>query len=342
MKREGQYSKIREAIIRIYEFSKKDLEKGNNRVAIDLNFEIGKRIKEIEARTDDSGYGSGLVKRLSSDLNRKYGKGFSERSLHYSRKFYEYYDKEKLDYRLSWSHYRALLTLPTKEERREWAKRAIDKNWNRTELLQKLLAKQGKKGSKIGLLERPKGEFYIYRIAKINSSKSAPGVHFLDLGCNVFSERTFSISGKRFSPGDLVRVVKAGKGFRLEEFSGAEEKNLFLYRGDLERFIDGDTLLFRVDLGFGIVSRQRLRLRGINSPEISTEEGKALLKNLQQKLKDVRQFVIKSHSKDKYGRYLVDVLYKIGTAKGDITKENLDDWKFLNNELLESGFAIVE
>ena len=41
----------------------------------------------------------------------------------------------------------------------------------------------------------------------------------------------------------------------------------------VERVIDGDTILVEIDCGFNIRARQRLRLRGIDAPEMSTKAG---------------------------------------------------------------------
>ncbi|KWR79300.1 PDDEXK nuclease domain-containing protein [Cupriavidus sp. IDO] len=53
-------------------------------------WEIGRRIVEFEQGGQDrAGYGQALLKRLSADLSRRFGRGFSERNLEQMRLFYQ-------------------------------------------------------------------------------------------------------------------------------------------------------------------------------------------------------------------------------------------------------------
>lgn len=57
---------------------------------------------------------------------------------------------------------------------------------------------------------------------------------------------------------------------------------------------------------------------------------------MESKLKGCHFLIIKTHGSDKYDRYLVDVFY----LKGEATEEKvLEEGIFLNNELLDEGFA---
>jgi len=47
----------------------------------------------------------------------------------------------------------------------------------------------------------------------------------------------------------------------------------YTYAATVDRIVDGDTLWCSIDLGFGIAVREKLRLRGINCPELGTPEG---------------------------------------------------------------------
>jgi len=61
----------------------------------------------------------------------------------------------------------------------------------------------------------------------------------------------------------LQAVGKSGgKGRRLTRPTGAT----YVYKAIVERVIDGDTLLLRIDLGFEVQKVQRLRLEGIDAP----------------------------------------------------------------------------
>lgn len=83
----------------------------------------------------------------------------------------------------------------------------------------------------------------------------------------------------------------------------------YRYIADLERVIDGDTIVVVLDLGFDIYRRETLRLRGIDAPEKRGEERvEGLLSKayLEQLLGDSR-LTIETHKTDKYGRYVADV-----------------------------------
>ena len=91
-----------------------------------------------------------------------------------------------------------------------------------------------------------------------------------------------------------------------------ERMNLFFYRAEITRVIDGDTVVADVDLGMGIWQHDlRLRLFGINTPELhgaDREAGQQAKAWLVSRLKN-SVIMVQSH-KDrtgKYGRYLATV-----------------------------------
>jgi len=92
--------------------------------------------------------------------------------------------------------------------------------------------------------------------------------------------------------------------------------------------IDGDTVVFYVDLGFRTYSRQKLRFRGIDCPELATPEGKIAKTFVEEKLKRAKIITIKTYRKDKYDRYLADIF--VGSKE-----------IFLNQELLDKKLADV-
>lgn len=78
--------------------------------------------------------------------------------------------------------------------------------------------------------------------------------------------------------------------------------------------VDGDTFDVNVDLGFCVHVRDRLRLDGIDCPEMATPEGKAVRAYVLMLLDQCsRQCVVDTKKKDKYGRYLARVTLPDGT-----------------------------
>ena len=85
-----------------------------------------------------------------------------------------------------------------------------------------------------------------------------------------------------------------------------------------------------LDIGMRAFSRQKLRLRGIDCPEMDTPEGKAAKKFVESLLRDVPELIVLTRKNDKYDRYEADVFIE------DKTGAKL----FVNNLLLEAGHAI--
>lgn len=86
-------------------------------------------------------------------------------------------------------------------------------------------------------------------------------------------------------------------------------QNQYIYKAYVESVYDGDTITCTIDCGFGIHCRkQKIRLYGINTPEIRGTEKKEGIKVrdiLKQKILG-KQIVLKTikDKKGKYGRYL--------------------------------------
>ena len=49
---------------------------------------------------------------------------------------------------------------------------------------------------------------------------------------------------------------------------------MYQYKAQVRQVIDADTIDVLIDLGFGVHTMQRLRLYGIDAPEMKTEAGK--------------------------------------------------------------------
>ena len=90
-----------------------------------------------------------------------------------------------------------------------------------------------------------------------------------------------------------------------------------IYRAEVLRVLDGDTVDVNVDLGFGVYTKQRLRIYGVNSPEKDTEAGKAALQFVSETLYGASEVHIRTmkqsirsdaEKKEKYGRYLVQLV----------------------------------
>lgn len=100
---------------------------------------------------------------------------------------------------------------------------------------------------------------------------------------------------------------------------------MYTYKAKIVRVVDGDTIDLDVDLGFKIHSHIRTRLARIDTPEMNTEEGKAVKVLVETRLPRDTEVMIATGKGDRYGRWIAE----ISTASG----LNVSDW------LLAAGHA---
>ena len=71
---------------------------------LEAYWKTGKYITETEEEYGTGkGYGKGLIDRLSRDLTKKYGMGFSETNIKNMRRFYRVYEKKQPVAELEWA-----------------------------------------------------------------------------------------------------------------------------------------------------------------------------------------------------------------------------------------------
>ena len=111
------------------------------------------------------------------------------------------------------------------------------------------------------------------------------------------------------------------------------ERKMYQYRGRLERVVDGDTIDCILDLGFDITIRERVRLAGINTPEMRT-------KDLEEKeLGLAAKMFVEGMFQTKGKTFTIETDYKRGKYGRTIGTITFDDGTVLNNTLLEEGHA---
>jgi len=134
--------------------------------------------------------------------------------------------------------------------------------------------------------------------------------------------------------------------------------NMHEYKAKIVKIVDGDTIDVDIDLGFDIIlSKQRIRLYGIDTPESRTRDkeekfyGKLSTKFLKDQCKNSSNIFIKTHldKKGKFGRILGEIIVDgvnvnkvmvenymaveyYGQSKDDIEKEHQINRVHLNRE----------
>jgi len=101
-------------------------------------WEIGKRIVEEEQGGEKRAkYGKTLIKNLSLELTKEFGKGFSSRNIENMRRFYLAFSKTETvsaKFKLSYSHYIFLARITNQDERSFYEIESIQNSWSLREL----------------------------------------------------------------------------------------------------------------------------------------------------------------------------------------------------------------
>lgn len=153
---------------------KKILLSARQRVAVQVNTEllstywnVGRIIVEHEqASQDRAAYGKQVLKELSKELTREFGRGFSVSNIQFMRRFYQSYQiQQAVSVKLSWSHYCELLTITDPDKRSFYEKETINAGWSvrelkrqlATSLYERLLLSDGKANKETVLALAEKG-----------------------------------------------------------------------------------------------------------------------------------------------------------------------------------------
>lgn len=106
-----------------------------NTEMLNLYWNIGKAIMEIQQGDKRASYGDTLLEKLSQKLTDEFGKGFSKRNLERMRKFYIYFPiATTVSSQLSWSHYLELIKIEENAKRNFYKNEAINSKWSVREL----------------------------------------------------------------------------------------------------------------------------------------------------------------------------------------------------------------
>ncbi len=106
-----------------------------NTEMLNLYWNIGKAIMEIQQGDERATYGETVLERLSQKLTAEFGKGFSKRNLERMRKFYIYFPiATTVSTQLSWSHYLEIIKIEEEAKRNFYIKETINSRWSVREL----------------------------------------------------------------------------------------------------------------------------------------------------------------------------------------------------------------
>ncbi len=178
------------------------------------------------------------------------------------------------------------------------------------------------------LLMPIRGKLYTHRIVEKGGGLS------IDLGFRNY-RKLAPRQAARFAKEDLVEMLEGGG---LRKLGGeASAGDLYTYEAKLDHVHDGDTqwyfiLTGRAEADGGQpMKNDKLRLRGIDCPELRTAAGKRAKEFVEDLLSKAVSITVTTTKPDKFDRYLSDIFLKFedGTEI------------FLNNELLKNGHACL-
>jgi len=312
---------------------------------------VGKFIHEhLLEHKDRADYGATIFKRLAEDVN------FNKSTLQRATQFYRAYPIVAVRRQLNWNHYKSLITIKDKEERKKLEQKVIQKEWDAKKLQGYLSARSGLAASDysdkpVPPLTFTRGRLNAYGIIAANRVFAKENPLVLDLGFRQQYLIPKIAARDNFKEGDCAELV-----FEKGELSGVRKieipKNeLFTYQAKVEKIIDGDTFLAAFDFHLEVSISQKLRLRGIDCPEINTDHGKKAKRFVESQLKGCDFIIVKTHKdrSDKFDRYLADVFYLPKNKKDneEEAEHATDPAKvaeqgiYLNQELLDNHLAVV-
>ena len=99
------YDEIKNELVN-NEIYKRVKDYSKNKHDLSTYYNVGKLLSEAGKH-----YGEGIIKKYSIMITKEFGKGYNETNLKYFRQFYKFSNRHTVCDKLSWSHYRTLLSV---------------------------------------------------------------------------------------------------------------------------------------------------------------------------------------------------------------------------------------
>jgi micrococcal nuclease len=119
---------------------------------------------------------------------------------------------------------------------------------------------------------------------------------------------------------------------------------IYIYKAELIRVVDGDTVDLIIDLGFDTSRKERFRLYGVDAPEMNTAAGKDSKKWLWDALQPLEAIYVETiqlatkAKRDKYGRFLAVLYSDLGDLRAKLPPKTLA-LESINSQMIEVGHA---
>lgn len=106
-----------------------------NSAMVQAYWNVGRLIVEAQGGAERAAYGDGLLKAISAQLTKEFGKGFTYSNLKNMRQFFMTFSNGyAVRSELSWTHYRLLMRVDNPKAREYYTREAAEGNWSTRQL----------------------------------------------------------------------------------------------------------------------------------------------------------------------------------------------------------------
>jgi micrococcal nuclease len=120
---------------------------------------------------------------------------------------------------------------------------------------------------------------------------------------------------------------------------------IYIYKAELVRVVDGDTVDLVIDLGFDTSRKERFRLYGVDAPEMNTAEGKEAKAWLEDAIRPLEPIYVQTIQlstkvkRDKYGRFLAVLYDDLGDIDANRAMKTTVSPASINAKMIIEGHA---
>ncbi len=311
------YAELRREVERVLFRGRRDIESAWVRTY----HEIGRLIQEhLLLKQARASYGARTYQQLAAHTK------VSRRVLYECAQFYRCFPIVRPAAQLTWTHYQLLCQVDDVKQRAALVAEVTRKGLPTIELKTRVRSLNTTLELAAGPSARLEPELLTARRGIPERFRVVPqdAALCVDLGFKLYLP--LSPAQARYRTADeIVAVASDGTIRRADE---ARPSDLYTYRASVRRVIDGDTLEIAVALPH-VTLREKLRLRGLDCPELDTAEGQAARLAVEALVRSATAVTIYTTKPDKYDRYLADVYFAMGDGAE----------VYLNNHLLTQGLA---
>ncbi|MEK7376077.1 MAG: DUF1016 N-terminal domain-containing protein [Candidatus Margulisiibacteriota bacterium] len=183
--------------------------------------------KHLKENEDKSGYGTGFYVQFSQDIGRDIS------TVQRAVQFYLAYPISAVRRELTWDHYRALIPIKDKDERKKIEEKIVQFEWTSAELQNYLRNKRQIRQIKtidasIPKLKCERGFLYTYPMVKETTLLEFPDRLYVDYGFH--NRHWLDFSPGKYKEGDIVETLKSHDGRYSLKASDRQKKDLYTFK----------------------------------------------------------------------------------------------------------------